>query len=59
MLLSLPHAILELVPLIIVLLYSPAMKFPITCKGAFGPVVQIPTYHHVIMFTKALPFKPI
>lgn len=36
------HQIEELVHEI-VLLYPPAIKFPITCKGAFGPVVQMPT----------------
>lgn len=34
------------------------MKFPITCKGALGQVVPIPTYHDGMIFRNAAPFNP-
>ena len=62
MLLNCPAAIDELL-LETVLLCPPAMKSPITCKGAVGPVVHIPTFppYRIVIyaFTPGIPRKKL
>lgn len=52
------HAIVESIDQFMILLLPPAIKFPMTCKGALGQVVPIPTYHDGMIFRNAAPFNP-